>query len=128
VEQQGKDFVKDLGVNRKEMKKAAFSATCSIHGVVMLATLPVFGVMLIALIVSWNNNSFGIRNGMVTFLANHLFWFKRHERTSELTEANVARYCILIGYITARFWSTTVKSRHRSWKKATFNDGISSLE
>jgi hypothetical protein len=29
----------------------------------------------------------------------------------------------LIGYMTARFWSTTVKPRHRSWKKATHNDG-----
>jgi hypothetical protein len=41
-----------------------------------------------------------------------------------LTETNVARYCILIGYMTARFWSTTVKPRHRSWKKATHNDGV----
>jgi hypothetical protein len=32
----------------------------------------------------------------------------RNENSSELTEANVAR-CILIGYMTARFWSTTVK-------------------
>ncbi len=51
AEQQRKDFVKDLGVNRKEMKKAAFSATRSIYGVVMVATLSVFGVVLIALTV-----------------------------------------------------------------------------
>jgi hypothetical protein len=51
AEQQGKDFVKDLGVNRKEMKKAAFSATRSIYGVVMVAALSVFGVVLIALTV-----------------------------------------------------------------------------
>jgi ABC-type multidrug transport system fused ATPase/permease subunit len=165
AEQQGKDFVKDLGVNRKEMEKAAFSATRSIYGVVLLAALSVFGVMLITLTLSWNNNSFGIRNGMVTFLQvstvlfqasfaaatfflwdggqllalidtvfcvvapfADLFWFKQYETSSELTEANVARYCILIGYMTARFWSTTVKPRHRSWKKATHNDGVSSLE
>jgi hypothetical protein len=57
-----------------------------------------------------------------------LFWFKQYESSLELTEANVARYCILVGYMTARFWSTTVKPRHRSWKKATLNDGLSSLE
>jgi uncharacterized membrane protein len=165
AKQQGKDFVKDLGINRNEMKKAAFSATRSIYGVVMLAALAVFGFMLIALTISWNNNSFGIRNGMVTFLQvstvlfqmsfaaatfflwdggqllalidtvfcvvapfADLFWFKQYESSSELSEANVARYCILIGYMTARFWSTTVKPRHRSWKKATHNDGVSSLE
>jgi hypothetical protein len=147
------------------MMQAAFSATRSIYGVVMLAALSVFGIMLIALTISWNNNSFGIRNGMVTFLEvstvlfqmsfaaatffiwdggqllalidivfcvvapfADLFWFKQYESNSELTEANVARYCILIGYMTARFWSTTVKPRHRSWKKATLNDGASSLE
>jgi hypothetical protein len=163
--QQGKGFVKDLGINRKEMKKAAFSATRSIYGVVVLAALSVFGSMLIALTISWNNNSFGIRDGMVTFLEvstvlfqmsfaaatffvwdggqllalidtvfcvvapfADLFWFKQYESGSELTDANVARYCILIGYMTARFWSTTVKPRHRSWKTATLNDGVSSLE
>jgi hypothetical protein len=165
AEQQSKDFVKDLGINRKEMMQAAFSATRSIYGVVMLAALSVFGIMLIALTISWNNNSFGIRNGMVTFLEvstvlfqmsfaaatfflwdggqllalidtvfcvvapfADFFWFLEYESSSELTEANVARYCILIGYMTARFWSTTVKPRHRSWKKATLNDGVSSLE
>jgi hypothetical protein len=159
------DFVKDLEINRKEMIQAAFSATRSIYGVVMLAALSVFGIMLIALTISWNNNSFGIRNGMVVFLEvstvlfqmsfaaatfflwdggqllalidtvfcvvapfADAFWFKQYESSSELTEANVARYCILIGYMTARFWSTTVKPRHRSWKKATHNDGVSSLE
>jgi hypothetical protein len=147
------------------MKKAAFSATRSIYGVVVLAALSVFGSMLIALTISWNNNSFGIRDGMVRFLEvstvlfqmsfaaatffvwdggqllalidtvfcvvapfADLFWFKQYESGSELTDANVARYCILIGYMTARFWSTTVKPRHRSWKKATLNDGASSLE
>jgi hypothetical protein len=161
----GEDFVKDLGVNRKEMEKAAFSATRSIYGVVMLAALSVFGIMLIALTLSWNNNSFGIRNGMVTFLQvstvlyqmsfaaatfflwdggqllalidtvlcvvapfADLFWFKQYNTSSELNDTDVARYCILIGYMTARFWSTTVKPRHMSWKKATHNDGVSSLE
>jgi ABC-type multidrug transport system fused ATPase/permease subunit len=165
AEQQGKEFVKDLGINRKEMMQAAFSATRSIYGVVILAALSVFGILLIALTISWNNNSFGIRNGMVTFLEvttvlfqmsfaaatfflwdggqllalidtvfcvvapfADFFWFKEYETSSELSEANVARYCILIGYMTARFWSTTVKPRHRSWKKATLNNGVASLD
>jgi hypothetical protein len=34
----------------------------------MLAALSVFGVMLIALTILWDNNIFRIRNGMVTFL------------------------------------------------------------
>jgi hypothetical protein len=165
-QQQGKDFVKDLEINRKNMREAAFATTLSIYGVVMLAALSVVGIMLIALTISWNNNNgFGIRNEMVTFLEvstvlfqmsfavaafflwdggqllalvdtvfcvvapfADLFWFKEYESTSELTEANVARYCILIGYMTARIWSTTVKPRHRSWKKATLNNGVSSLE
>jgi dolichyl-phosphate-mannose--protein O-mannosyl transferase len=161
VVQQGKDFLKYVGINRKEMKQAVFSATRSIYGAVVMAALSVFGVLLIALTVSWNNISFRVRNGMVTavlfqtsfaaaatfFLWDggqllalvdavfcvvapfaDVFWFKQYETSSELTEANVARYCILIRYITARFWSTTVKPRHRSWKKATHNnDGVSSL-
>jgi hypothetical protein len=53
---------------------------------------------------------------------------KQYETSSVPTETNVARYCIPIGYMTARFWSNTVKPRHRSWKKATHNDGVSSLE
>jgi hypothetical protein len=56
-----------------------------------------------------------------------LFWFKQFETSSELTEANAARYCILLGYMTARLWSTTVEPRH-NFLKATHNDGVSSLE
>jgi hypothetical protein len=165
AEQQGESVVKDFEINRKEMKKAAFSATRSIYGVVILAALSVFGIMLIALTISWNTNGFEIGNGMVTFLEvstvlfqlsfaaaafllwdggqllalidtvfcvvapfADYFWFEQYECSSELTQANVARYCILIGYMSARFWSTTVKSRHRSWKRATLSDGVASLE
>jgi hypothetical protein len=65
AEQQGKDFVKDLGINRKEMR-SSLSATRSIYGVVMLAALRV-----------WHHDcsdnfmeqqQLRIRNGMVTFL------------------------------------------------------------
>jgi uncharacterized membrane protein len=165
VVQEGQDFVKDLGINRKEMEKAAFQATRSIYGVVILAALSVFGIMLVALTISWNTNSFGMRKGMVTTLEvstvlfqvcfavatffvwdggqllalidtvfcvvapfADLFWFKQYETNSELTAANIARYCLLIGFMTVRFWSMTVKPRHRSWKKAILNDGVSALE
>ena len=41
----------------------------SISGVAILVALSVFGIMLIALTISWvNNNGFGIRNVMITFL------------------------------------------------------------
>jgi hypothetical protein len=165
AEQEGQDVVKDLGINRKEMEKAAFQATRSIYGVVMLAALSVFGIMLVALTISWNNNSFGLRKGMITALEVSTvlfqacfgfatffvwdggqllalidtvfcvvapfadwFWFKQYETNLELTANNVARYCLLIGYMTVRFWSMTVKPRHRSWKKAILNDGVSTLE
>jgi uncharacterized membrane protein len=165
VEQEGQDFGKDLSINIKEMKNAAFHATRSIYGVVVQAALSVCGVMLVALTISWNNNSFGMRKGMVTTLEvstvlfqvcfavatffvwdggqllalidtvfcvvapfADLFWFKQYETSSELTAANTARYCLLIGYMTVRFWSMTVKLRHRSWKKAILNDGVSTLE
>jgi hypothetical protein len=165
AEQEGQDAVKDLGINRKEMEKAAFQATRSIYGVVMLAALSVFGIMLVALTISWNNNSFGLRKGMITALEVSTvlfeacfgfatffvwdggqllalidtvfcvvapfadwFWFKQYETNLELTANNVARYCLLIGYMTVRFWSMTVKPRHRSWKKAILNDGVSTLE
>jgi hypothetical protein len=42
----------------------------------MLAALSVFGVMLIALTMSWNNNSFGIRKGMVTLLQASTVFFQ----------------------------------------------------
>jgi hypothetical protein len=56
------------------------------------------------------------------------FWFKQYESSLEFIEANVVRYCMLIGYIAAHIWSTTVKPRHRYWKKATLNDGVLALE
>jgi hypothetical protein len=57
-----KEFVKDLGINRKEMMQAAFSATRSIYE---SSCWPpsVFGIMLIALTISWNNNSFRYETG-----------------------------------------------------------------
>jgi hypothetical protein len=57
AEQQGKDFVKDLGINRKEMMQAAsLQRVLSTESSCWLPS--VFGIMLIALTISWNNNSF----------------------------------------------------------------------
>lgn len=151
---------------KKKMAQASFQATRSIYGVVMLAPLAVFGVLLMALIVSWNNmQGFELRQGMITALevATVLFqvcfagvaffvwdgsqllalidttvcilvpfadwfFFNPYETDGKLNGQNVARYCFLIGYMTLRFWSMTVKPRHRSWKKATHNDGAATLE
>jgi hypothetical protein len=69
AEQEGQDVVKDFEINRKEMEKAAFQATRSIYGgVVVLAALSVPGIMLVALTISWNINSFGLRRGIITAL------------------------------------------------------------
>jgi hypothetical protein len=42
-------------------------------------------------------------------------------RQVELAEDNVVRYCILIGYMTARFWNMTANPRRGPWEKATHN-------
>jgi hypothetical protein len=54
--------------NMKEMKKAASMATRSIYGVVALTALPVMGVGLLALTISWNTIPIDIKPGMVDIL------------------------------------------------------------
>jgi hypothetical protein len=54
--------------NMKVMKKAASMATRSIYGVVALTTLPVMGVGLLALTISWNTIPIDIKPGMVDIL------------------------------------------------------------
>ena len=56
------------------------------------------------------------------------YWYMHYKSTGELNPADVARYCLLIGYMTARFWATTVWPRHRSWKRASVKDGTFTLE
>ena len=54
--------------NMREMKRAAFWATRSIYGVAFLTLLPVFGISLIALTISWNTVNAELFSGMVEFL------------------------------------------------------------
>jgi len=41
-------------ISRSEMKRASFQATRSIYGVVLLESLPVFGIFLLGIGISWN--------------------------------------------------------------------------
>jgi len=52
----------------KEIKGAAFRATRSIYGVVVLSTLPVIGTALLALTISWNTIPVDLYSGMVEAL------------------------------------------------------------
>jgi hypothetical protein len=54
--------------NMQEMKKAASRATRSIYGVVLLTSLPVIGISLFALTVSWNTIPIDVYPGMVDIL------------------------------------------------------------
>lgn len=54
--------------NMRDMKKAASMATRSIYGVVALTALPVMGVGLLALTISWNTIPIDIKPGMVDIL------------------------------------------------------------
>jgi len=58
----------DLRENMNVMKNAAFAATRSIYGVVILSILPVLGTALLGLTISWNTCSFELLNGMMEAL------------------------------------------------------------
>ena len=58
----------DLHDNMKDMRKAAFAATRSIYGVVLLSALPVLGFAIIGLTISWNTCSFELRDGTIESL------------------------------------------------------------
>lgn len=167
-----RDFVKEsivrsfnLGTDRATMKKAAFLATRSIYGVVLLSFLTIFGVALIGWTISWNSLDGGIYFRMTTFLelltvlfeitftavaiflwdANRLaaytdvaislvaplsdlYWFQQYNSTGTLTGRGMVLYTAIIGYMTIRLWSATVKPRHCSWRTIARNDGLSMLE
>jgi hypothetical protein len=59
---------KDLRDNMVEMKHAAFVASRSIYGVVLLTALPVVGITLLGLTISWNTISIELYQGMVEAL------------------------------------------------------------
>jgi hypothetical protein len=62
------DMEKNIVENLAEMKKAACVTTQSTHGVVALASLPVWGAALIGMIISWNTLPFDMDPEMLTSL------------------------------------------------------------
>ena len=146
------------------MHKAALRATRSIYGVVLLTLLPVLGVSLIALTISWNTISIELYAGMVEALMvltvvfqtcfavvaccvwdasqfaafidtavclivpfANWYWLGHYERNGVLAAADIATFSLVIGYMTARAWSMTVKPRHKAWR-ANNCSGITCLE
>jgi hypothetical protein len=62
------DIEKNIRENLAGMKKAAFVTTRSIYGVVALASLPVLGVALIGMMISWNTLPFDMYPEMLISL------------------------------------------------------------
>jgi hypothetical protein len=151
-------------LSMQAMQSAANRATRSIYGVVLLTSMPVLGVSLIALTISWNTIDIELYDGMVEALmvltivfqlcfavvaccvwdASQFaafidaavclvipladwYWFGHYERSGVLNPADITTYSLLMGYLTARAWSMTVKPRHRSWR-AQGCSGLTTLE
>jgi hypothetical protein len=126
--------------------------------------MPVLGVSLIALTISWNTIDIELYGGMVEALmvltavfqlsfavvaccvwdASQFaafidaavclimpfadwYWFGHYERNGVLSPVDITTYSLLMGYLTARTWSMTVKPRHRSWR-ADGCSGLTTLE
>lgn len=66
----------DVRHNMNDIKRAAFEATRSVYGVVLLALMPVFGVSLIGITISWNTVDFQLRNGMVESMCTFTVLFQ----------------------------------------------------
>jgi hypothetical protein len=151
-------------LSMQAMRSAASRASRSIYGVVLLAIMPVLGISLIALTISWNTIDIELYVGMVEALmvltavfqfsfavvaccvwdASQFaafiditvclimpfadwYWFGHYERNGVLSPSDITAYSLLMGYLTARAWSMTVKPRHRPWR-ADGCSGITTLE
>jgi predicted ferric reductase len=66
----------ELRENTKEMKQAAYIATRSIYGVVLLAGLPVIGIALLGLAISWNTMGIELYSGMIESLQALTIFFQ----------------------------------------------------
>jgi len=66
----------ELRQNNRNMKEAAFDATRSIYGVVILAGLPVIGIALLGLTISWNTMDIELYSGMIEFLQAFTVFFQ----------------------------------------------------
>jgi ferredoxin-NADP reductase len=155
-------------LSMQAMRSAARRATRSIYGVVLLTIMPVLGISLIALTISWNTIDIELYGGMVEALmvltavfqlifaavaccvwdASQFaafidtafclimpfadwYWFGHYEQNGILSASDITTYSLLMGYLTARVWSMTVKPRHRSWRTADgvcSNSGLTTLE
>jgi ferredoxin-NADP reductase len=155
-------------LSMQAMRSAARRATRSIYGVVLLTIMPVLGISLIALTISWNTIDIELYGGMVEALmvSTALFqlsfavvacciwdasqfaafidiafclimpfadwyWFGHYEQNGVLSASDITTYSLLMGYLTARVWSMTVKPRHRSWRTAgggCSGTGLTTLE
>lgn len=62
--------------NTRKMNKAAHDATKSIYGVVLLGCLPVIGVTVLGLTISWNTINIELYGGMVEFLQAFTVFFQ----------------------------------------------------
>ena len=59
------------------------------------------------------------------------YWFGHYEQNGILSPSDITTYSLLMGYLTARVWSMTVKPRHRSWRTADggcSSTGLTTLE
>jgi predicted ferric reductase len=159
--QEDRSLVRD---NLNVIKCAASHATRSIYGVVLLTVMPVLGIALIALTISWNVIDIELSHGMVAslkaftivfqtcfalvalfvwdasqFLAMidcaicllipfaDWYWFRQYEANGTLNSDEIITYCVVIGYLTVRTWSMTVKPRHRPWRTCSTRN-ISTLD
>jgi hypothetical protein len=155
-------------LSMRAMRSAARRATRSIYGVVLLTIMPVLGISLIALTISWNTIDIELYEGMVEALmvltavfqlafavaaccvwdASQFaafidtafclimpfadwYWSAHYEQNGVLSPSDITTYSLLMGYLTARVWSMTVKPRHRSWRTAdggSSSSGLTTLE
>jgi len=67
---------KDVRSNMRDMKKAAFVATRSVYGVVLLSTLPVLGVAIFGLTISFNTCSIELCEDVIEFLCALTIFFQ----------------------------------------------------
>lgn len=65
-----------IKANMKDLRKAAFRASRSIYGVILLSTLPVFGISVIALTISWNTVPIELYGGMTAILQTLTYVFQ----------------------------------------------------
>ena len=109
----------EIQKNLRSMKEAAFSATLSIYGVVLLTALPVLGVVLMSITISWNTTPFTIYPAMVNTLKYLTVMFQSlfaiaaivvWESTGGLLEYVDVAMCAISPFVDV-FWFQTYATR-----------------